>query len=211
MVMLVLYQLFCVKNSPIVPPISSSSSSSLNHFSDGHFCFISHDINNFEFRKNKNLLTFANYFASNSKYRDEKLDYEQLFVFITDDQPSSQLLISFETLRDFAISSMKFKRKNLFFTRASIRNTKYTNHYLKFIDWMFNNYNQENENAYDTQKKTIKNMVESFMNLIIHKSKLQVLEIIHQNFDFILKKESNEFERNSNEHSLLFFSNKFNK
>ncbi|KAM9966051.1 hypothetical protein ACTFIR_006239 [Dictyostelium discoideum] len=332
---------------------SSSSSSSQNHFPDGHFCFISHSINSFEFLKNKNLLTFANYFASNSKYHDEKLDYEQLFVLITNAKPSSssssssQPSISFETLRDFTINSMKYKRKNLFFTKASVRSTKYTYHYLKFIDWMFINYNQEKENACnffykgfyhyhnlfathrycsnnndindtnnfsfnnsdsnnnnnnndiegnkhfvierlekstlltngltpylyeinnlkflnwfltmiktyyylssidDTEKKTIKTIVESFMNLIIHKSRLQVLEIIHQNFDFILKKESNggmldiktlksylftslghgsinvskflfqfinitkkEFEKNSNQQSLLFFSNKFNK
>ncbi|EAL71717.1 hypothetical protein DDB_G0271174 [Dictyostelium discoideum AX4] len=117
---------------------------------DNLVCFIKKEdkrYNNIQNKNSRNIkILLINHFSSNpSIYYNERLDH-QLFLVLTssnDDSSSSSSSppINFEVLKDLAIDALKFDI-NLFHSRTLTKN-HYTKNYLKFIEWMFLNYNDE--------------------------------------------------------------------
>ncbi|KAM9972708.1 hypothetical protein ACTFIR_012075 [Dictyostelium discoideum] len=252
----------------------------------------------FEYKANKNYADFAKHFVSNPQiYNSDKLDNNELFLLFTtavssSSSFSSKISIHFETLRNLLINANVFERKNPITQRARLIVVQYaySKEYLKFLDWMYTNYNHrvedqaqaqaqaqdqdqggkflgmneerykyhlliaidrlnlKNNNYFDGNEEAnetyierlnfliydvicftpylyeinnfkflnwfltiiqkhhnstteiqhqylyFKELVYSFMKYITSNSKLQILEYIHQNFHFILKKKTNVFK-----------------
>ncbi|KAM9972706.1 hypothetical protein ACTFIR_012073 [Dictyostelium discoideum] len=298
-------------------------SKSLNQLGDGYGGSISSDIHCskglvsfikglgfatgycfFEYKANKNYADFAKHFASNPQiYNSDKLDHNELFLLFTtavssSSSFSSKIPIHFEILRNILINAKAFGR-NPIIERAkpTFIQYAYSKEYLKFLDWMYTNYNHgiedqdqaqdQNQNqflgmneerykyhlliaidrlnlnnnnyfdgneegdkiyierlgflTYDVIRFTpylyeinnfkflnwfltiiqkhhnsthaiqhqylyFKEMVYAFMEHITSNSKLQILEYIHQNFHFILKKKTNGGILNINDLKSFLFS-----
>ncbi|EAL71713.1 hypothetical protein DDB_G0271166 [Dictyostelium discoideum AX4] len=222
------------------------------------------------FKRNNNYSDFVNHFASNAQlYCNDKFRFELLF---TTSDLSFKHSINFQTLRNLVINGHAFVKE------PNSQTESYSKELLKFMDWIYTNYNNELKNgifgfktqryryhlliaidSFDSNNNNnsivnkyfngneeendvyiqrlglllndvilltpylfeinnlkflnwfltiiqkyhnsslliptgtfyyIKNMVLIFGDHIILYSKLQILEYIHQNFNFILKKES---------------------
>ncbi|EAL71708.1 hypothetical protein DDB_G0271156 [Dictyostelium discoideum AX4] len=103
----------------------------------------------FDFKRNKNYADFAKHFASNPQiYNSDKLDHNELFLLFTtavsssSSSFSSKIPIHFETLRNLLINAKAFGRKPIIErTKPTPIQCHYSKEYLKFLDWMYINYN----------------------------------------------------------------------
>ncbi|KAM9971166.1 hypothetical protein ACTFIW_011142 [Dictyostelium discoideum] len=107
-----------------------------------------------EFIKDKDILDFANHFATNSVYQNDTPEFVPLFLsLLTSDQSSTQSF-KFETFRNFFVllqqphdnNNNNNNNNNYYYYYNKIKNNDnktYEIGFLKFLDWVFINHPSE--------------------------------------------------------------------